>query len=150
MGSWKRTTPGPTSVNSSVAGSCSCLWYDGMPGTLLDQPVKNPRGCRHDPTEEADMRISTQLAYAGDVRAAAEQVVSLEGAGLDLVWVAEAYGFDAVSMLGYLAARTTSVELGSAPCPSTAGPPTLSPRPPRGPTTRPAARCFWALGPPAP
>ena len=59
------------------------------------------------------MRISTQLAYAGDVRAAAEQVVSLEGAGLDLVWVAEAYGFDAVSMLGYLAARTTSVELGS-------------------------------------
>ena len=59
------------------------------------------------------MRISTQLTYAGDVRAAADQAVALEKAGLDLVWVAEAYGFDAVSLLGYLAARTDTVELGS-------------------------------------
>src|SRR5437879_12727696 len=63
--------------------------------------------------EEAAMRVSTQLNYAGDIRAAADQVVALETAGLDLGWVAEAYGFDAVSLLGYLAAPTSKVELGS-------------------------------------
>jgi F420-dependent oxidoreductase-like protein len=71
------------------------------------------------------MRISTQLNYAGDVRSAADQAAQLERAGLDLVWVAEAYGFDAVSMLGYLAARTTTVELGSGILPIYSRTPTL-------------------------
>ena len=60
------------------------------------------------------MRIGLPLQYAGDVRAAADQVRGLEEAGLDTVWVAEAYGFDAVSLLGYLAATTQRVTLGSA------------------------------------
>src|SRR2546429_234436 len=75
--------------------------------------------------EEAAMRVSTQLNYAGDIRAAADQVVALESAGLDLVWVAEAYGFDAVSLLGYLAARTSKVELGSGILPIYSRTPTL-------------------------
>jgi F420-dependent oxidoreductase-like protein len=57
------------------------------------------------------MRISTSLDYAGDVRATAERAVQLEAAGVDLVWVAEAYGFDAVSLLGYIAARTERLGL---------------------------------------
>ena len=36
----------------------------------------------------------------------AKQAVDLEAAGLDLIWVAEAYGVDAVSIMGYLAAVT--------------------------------------------
>ncbi|MEX1178900.1 MAG: LLM class F420-dependent oxidoreductase [Nitriliruptor sp.] len=60
------------------------------------------------------MRIGLPLQYAGDVRAAADQVQDLEAAGLDVVWVAEAYGLDAVSLLGYLAATTETVALGSA------------------------------------
>jgi F420-dependent oxidoreductase-like protein len=60
------------------------------------------------------MRIGFPLQYAGDVKAAADQVADLERAGLDIVWVAEAYGFDGVSLLGYLAATTERVELGSA------------------------------------
>ncbi len=59
------------------------------------------------------MRIGHPLPYAGDVRAATDQVVDLERAGLDVVFVAEAYGFDAVSVLGYLAARTERVALAS-------------------------------------
>lgn len=60
------------------------------------------------------MRIGLPLQYAGNVRAAADQVRELEPAGLDTVWVPEAYGFDAVSLLGYLAATTERVRLGSA------------------------------------
>jgi F420-dependent oxidoreductase-like protein len=60
------------------------------------------------------VRIGLPLQYAGDVRAAADQVRDLESAGLDVVWVAEAYGLDGVSLLGYLAATTETVGLGSA------------------------------------
>jgi F420-dependent oxidoreductase-like protein len=52
--------------------------------------------------------------YDGDPRAAADQVAGLEKAGIDVVWVAEAYGFDSPTLMGYLAARTERVEIGSA------------------------------------
>ena len=60
------------------------------------------------------MKLSTQLMYAGNPREAADQVTALERAGLDTVWVAEAYGFDSPTLMGYLAARTETVEIGSA------------------------------------
>ena len=60
------------------------------------------------------MKISTQLMYAGNPREAADQVVALEQAGLDTVWVPEAYGFDSPTLMGYLAAKTEKVEIGSA------------------------------------
>ena len=52
------------------------------------------------------MKISTMLSYAGGFRRAAAEVAELEKAGLDLVWVAEAYGLDSPSLMGYLAALT--------------------------------------------
>jgi F420-dependent oxidoreductase-like protein len=39
--------------------------------------------------------------------------VAFEKAGADIVWVAEAYGFDAPSQMGYLAALTERVQIGS-------------------------------------
>ncbi|GIE95423.1 LLM class F420-dependent oxidoreductase [Paractinoplanes rishiriensis] len=60
------------------------------------------------------MRLATTLMYAGDPRETADQVAGWERAGLDIVWVAEAYGFDAPTIMGYLAARTERVEIGSA------------------------------------
>jgi F420-dependent oxidoreductase-like protein len=60
------------------------------------------------------VKISTQLMYAGNPREAADQVVALEQAGLDTVWVPEAYGFDSPTLMGYLAAKTEKVEIGSA------------------------------------
>ena len=53
------------------------------------------------------------MPYAGNIKDAVARVRDLASAGIDLVWVAEAYGFDAVSVLGYLAAQTETVELGS-------------------------------------
>ena len=54
------------------------------------------------------------LSYAGGFKAAAAEAVELEKAGLDVVWVPEAYSFDAVSQLGYLSAVTERVRIGSA------------------------------------
>ncbi len=59
------------------------------------------------------MQISTQINYAGDVVKAADAVAQLENAGIDTVWIAEAYSFDAVSLMGYLAAKTDKVKIGS-------------------------------------
>src|SRR3954466_5060392 len=52
--------------------------------------------------------------YAGNPREAADQVAALEEAGLDTIWVPEAYGFDSPTLMGYLAAKTERVEIGSA------------------------------------
>jgi len=52
--------------------------------------------------------------YDGNPRTAADQIAGLEKAGIDIVWVAEAYGFDSPTLMGYLAARTETVEIGSA------------------------------------
>lgn len=71
------------------------------------------------------MKISTMLSYSGGFRAAAAQVAEFEKAGLDLVWVAEAYGLDGPSMMGYLAALTERVEIGSAILPIYTRTPTL-------------------------
>lgn len=60
------------------------------------------------------MELSSPLTYAGDPRAAADQAAALESAGLDAVWVAEAYGFDSPTIMGYLAARTGRMRIGSA------------------------------------
>ena len=60
------------------------------------------------------MRIGTTLAYAADPRDGADDVAAWEEEGLDVVWVSEAYGFDAPTVMGYLAARTSRVHIGSA------------------------------------
>ena len=71
------------------------------------------------------MRISSQLSYAGGFKEAVEGLVALEKAGLDIVWVAEAYGFDAVSLMGYLAAKTETVQIASGILPIYTRTPTL-------------------------
>lgn len=60
------------------------------------------------------MRLSYTLSYTQDVVALAPLIKDLESAGLDLLWLQEAYSFDAVSALGYLAGKTSSIGLGSA------------------------------------
>ncbi|MCV7315435.1 LLM class F420-dependent oxidoreductase [Mycolicibacillus parakoreensis] len=59
------------------------------------------------------MRIGVQLGYSGGFKESVDQVVELERIGADVVMVAEAYSYDAISQLGYLAAKTTTIELGS-------------------------------------
>ena len=60
------------------------------------------------------MRIGVALPYAAEPKSSADEVAGWEEAGVDIVWVAEAYGFDAVSIMGYLAAKTQRMHIGSA------------------------------------
>jgi F420-dependent oxidoreductase-like protein len=59
------------------------------------------------------LQVSTILSYAGGFHEAARNVAEMERSGLDLVWVAEVYGFDSPSLMGYLAALTDTVQIGS-------------------------------------
>jgi F420-dependent oxidoreductase-like protein len=59
------------------------------------------------------MRIGMALNYAGGFRETAAELADFEKAGLDIVFVPEAYSYDAVSQLGYLAAVTERVQLAS-------------------------------------
>lgn len=59
------------------------------------------------------MRIGMPLEYKGGFTETAERLVEYENVGLDIVFVPEAYSFDAVSQLGYLAAKTSRVRIGS-------------------------------------
>lgn len=72
------------------------------------------------------MKLSMTLNYTGDPRAAGDDARDLERAGIDVGWVAELYSFDAVSILGYLAAKTETMELGSAILPIYSRTPTLT------------------------
>ncbi|WSQ06891.1 LLM class flavin-dependent oxidoreductase [Streptomyces sp. NBC_01231] len=60
------------------------------------------------------MRTSTTIeASGGDWREIVDYVTEAEKLGLDLCWVAEAWGSEAPSPLGYLAAKTERMLLGS-------------------------------------
>jgi F420-dependent oxidoreductase-like protein len=60
------------------------------------------------------MRTATTVEASGpDFRGLVEYVVEAEKLGLDVCWVAEAWGADAPSPLGFLAARTERMLLGS-------------------------------------
>jgi F420-dependent oxidoreductase-like protein len=65
------------------------------------------------------------LSYAGGFAESARQTAELEKAGLEVVWVAEAYGYDGPSLMGYLAALTERVEIGAAILPIFTRTPTL-------------------------
>lgn len=59
------------------------------------------------------MRIGMALSYSGGFKEAVEELADYEKAGLDIVYVAEAYSFDAVSQMGFIAARTERLEIAS-------------------------------------
>ena len=63
------------------------------------------------------MKLSTQLQYGDDPVGQIQAVAEWEKAGLDIVYVAEAYGFDGVPQLGYIAAETERLRdrLGDSP-----------------------------------
>jgi len=59
------------------------------------------------------MKLSMMINYVGDFHDTARRVVELEKVGLDAVWVAEAYSYDSISQIGYLAGATNRVEIGT-------------------------------------
>lgn len=59
------------------------------------------------------MRIGMPLNYSGGFNETVEELATYERAGLDIVYVPEAYSFDAVSQMGFIAARTGRLEIAS-------------------------------------
>ena len=59
------------------------------------------------------MRTGIFLNYAGGFLEAVDEVVELEKIGVGIALVPEAYSYDAISQLGFLAARTSQIELGT-------------------------------------
>ncbi len=69
---------------------------------------------KSDSARVAGMKIAVGLPPAGmTVKDALDFIRGAEDLGVDAVWVPEAYGTDAVSQLGYLAAVTERIKLGS-------------------------------------
>ncbi len=58
------------------------------------------------------MRTGIFLSYAGGFLEAVDEVVELEKIGVDIALVAEAYSYDAISQLGFLAAKTSQDRAG--------------------------------------
>jgi F420-dependent oxidoreductase-like protein len=73
-------------------------------------------------------------------------VAAYEKAGLDVVWVAEAYGFDAPSFMGYLAATTETVQIASGILPIYTRTPTLIAMTAAGIDAMTDGRCILGLG----
>ena len=92
------------------------------------------------------MQITMPLSYAGGFKAAAQQVAELENNGLDLVWVAEAYGFDAPSLMGFLAANTERVQIAAGILPIYTRTPTLIAMTAAGVDALSDGRCQLGLG----
>ncbi len=59
------------------------------------------------------MKISTLMSYAQGYVGATKEIVEMEKAGLDVVWIPEAYSFDGVSAMGYMAAKTERITIAS-------------------------------------
>ena len=59
------------------------------------------------------MRIGIFLSYAGGFAETVVELADFERAGADIVFVPEAYTFDAVSQLGYIAAKTERMQIAS-------------------------------------
>ena len=92
------------------------------------------------------MQISMQLSYSGGFKESADTVAELERAGLDLVWVAEAYGFDGASLMGYIAAKTSTVQIASGILPIYTRTPTLLAMTAAGVDALSDGRCHLGLG----
>src|SRR3954467_11307604 len=92
------------------------------------------------------MQISMQLSYSGGFKEAADTVAELESAGLDLVWVAGAYGFDGARLLGYIAAKTSTVQIASGILPIYTRTPTLIAMTAAGVDALSDGRCQLGLG----
>ena len=59
------------------------------------------------------MRLGMMLNYAGGFAETVVELADYERAGLDIVFVPEAYSYDAVSQLGYIAAKTERLQIAS-------------------------------------
>jgi F420-dependent oxidoreductase-like protein len=92
------------------------------------------------------MKLSMQIGYAGGFADSVARVQALEKAGMDIVYVAEAYGYDGPSLMGYLAAKTETVQIASGILPIYTRTPTLLAMTAAGVDELSEGRCILGLG----
>lgn len=92
------------------------------------------------------MRISTLMSYSSGMKEAVKEVQELEKAGLDMVWVPEAYSYDAPSAMGYIAAKTDRVTIASGIMPIYTRTPSLLAMTAAGIDYLSDGRCMLGLG----
>jgi F420-dependent oxidoreductase-like protein len=92
------------------------------------------------------VQLGMQLDYSGGFKESAKRVADYERAGLDIAWVAEVYGFDAPSFMGYLAASTERVQIASGILPIYSRTPTLIAMTAAGVDAMTDGRCILGLG----
>ncbi len=92
------------------------------------------------------MKISTLMSYAHGYVGATKEIVEMEKAGLNVVWVPEAYSFDGVSAMGYIAAKTEKVTIASGILNIYSRTPTLMAMTAAGIDALSEGRCMLGLG----
>lgn len=86
------------------------------------------------------------MSYAQGFAGASNEIVEMEKAGLDVVWVPEAYSFDGVSAMGYLAAKTDKITIASGILNIYSRTPTLMAMTAAGIDSLSEGRCMLGLG----
>jgi F420-dependent oxidoreductase-like protein len=78
--------------------------------------------------------------------ALAKRAQSLEKAGVEVLWASELYGFDGVSLMGFLACATETVQIGSSILPFYSRTPTLLAMSAAGIDALSGGRCILGIG----
>ncbi len=92
------------------------------------------------------MKISTLVSYASGYVGMTNEIIEMEKAGLDTVWIPEAYSFDGVSAMGYIAAKTEKVTIASGILNIYSRTPTLLAMTAAGVDALSEGRCMLGLG----
>lgn len=91
------------------------------------------------------MRLGASVGR-GDPGVLRQRARDLEDSGIDVLWVAELYGFDGPSMMGFLAAVTERVQIGSAILPFYSRSPALLAMTAAGVDALSGGRCILGIG----
>ncbi len=91
------------------------------------------------------MRLGASVGKA-DPAAVRQRARDLEDAGIDILWAAELYGFDAASLMGFLAAVTERVQIGSSILPFYSRSPALLAMTAAGVDALSGGRCILGIG----
>jgi F420-dependent oxidoreductase-like protein len=95
--------------------------------------------------QEDAVRLGASIGKA-DPAAVRQRARELEEAGIDVLWTAELYGFDAASLMGFLAAVTTRVQIGSSILPFYSRSPALLAMTAAGVDALSGGRCILGIG----
>jgi F420-dependent oxidoreductase-like protein len=91
------------------------------------------------------MRLGASIGKA-DPAAVRNRARELEGAGIDILWASELYGFDAASLMGFLAAVTERAQIGSSILPFYSRSPALLAMTAAGVDALSGGRCILGIG----